>query len=372
MKIVITSVTDTGIYRNMKELVTKLIDRGHNVYIVSPDRGALGSLKLLGCNTIELLDFYPRGKNPLQDFKLYKNYLKIYNKIKPDIVLSLTIKPAVYSGLACRRLKIKYFTTISGAGDALSNPGLLKKITIFLLKIGLKKANNVFFQNEDNKKLFIDEKIIKPNKGIVVAGSGINLNLNPLEPYPTNEKTNFLYIGRVTRDKGVLELFEAIQILKRDGYDLVFNVIGKCDDSLKSVLEQMIDKGLINYYGVVEYEQIHKIIKKNDAIILPSYHEGIANVLLEASAAGRPVLSTNVEGCKETFINGQTGFMFEPRSCDEIIKTVKKFLNLSLKERENMGLEARKYIENKFDRNLVDGEYIRVLEEKIWVFIKKF
>ncbi len=361
MKIVFTSVTDTGILRNKKELIKKLLDMQHEIFIIAPNLGAFVDLQALGCKVFDMV-LEPHGKNPIKELHLYKNYLRLYKIIKPDMVFSLTIKPAIFSGLACKKLKIPYFPTINGIGDALYNPGLTKLFVITLLRISLSKANTIIFQNISNKKFFSEKKILKKQPFVVVPGSGINLKENNLEKYPHNKNLSIIFIGRLTIDKGVLELFEAIKIIKQQRLDILFTFAGPLNKDVQPEFLKMTKTKLINYIGVVPHKKIHSLISKNDAVILPSYHEGISNVLLEAAASGRPILSSYAEGCEETFIDGVTGIGFEPKNYEDIVRAILEFANCSFEIRKEMGLKGRQYIEKVFNRDFVDNEYIKLVE----------
>lgn len=363
MKIVITSITFEGIMRNKKDLLVKLRDIGHAICIVAPSSSSTDGCRELG------FDYYPiaiasHGKNPLNDYGVYRQYLKLYKMIKPDLVLALTIKPNVYSGFACRRLGIPYIGTINGIGDAIFNGGILSALTLCLLKNGLKKAEAVFFQNKTNRQLFIDKGIVKAEDAYLVPGSGININQHPYEEYPlSTEPVVLIFIGRMSKDKGIRELIEASRILKEKGLKIVINLVGACSGIYKDMVDSAVKDGLVNCLGKVEPHEIHKILTNSHAVLLPSYHEGIANVLLEGGAAGRPIIATFAEGCEETFDDGISGIGFKPRDVDSLLQAIEKFLNMTNEERKIMGLEAHKKIIREFDRNIVDDAYMKRIQD---------
>ena len=358
MKIVLASITYEGIMRGRKELMNKLKDEDNEIYIVAPTSRSTEDAKQLGLNYIPIT-IEAHGKNPLRDYSLYLEYLNIYKSISPDVVLNFTIKPNVYSGLACRKLRIPYIGTINGIGDAIYNGGFLSWITLHLLKIGLKKASCIAFQNDKNRSMFVSRKIVPEEKTFLVPGSGINIALHPYEEYP--HETNFIvltFIGRVSRDKGVNELIQAARILKSKGERVLINIVGSCIDSYLDMIEKAHEEGIINYIGKVEPQAIHGIIKESHAVLLPSYHEGIANVLLEGGSAGRPLITTFAEGCEETFDDGISGIGFEPKSTEALVEAIEKFLSMTNEEQRTMGLEAHKKITTEFNRDLVDSAYI--------------
>ena len=355
MRIVVSSITYEGIIRNKKELLDKLSACGNEIFIVAPESAKRDDIY----GKFYSVTIAPHGKNPLKDYALYRQYIKIYKDIKPDIVMNLTIKPNVFSGLACRRLHIPYIGTINGVGDAIYNGGILSKITLMLLKSGLKQANCVFFQNKKNQHLFISKRIVAKEKTILVPGSGINITKHPYEEYPQNDKpVIFTFIGRISRDKGINELLEASRRLKAGGYEFVINVVGSCTDPFKEAVEEAHKQNIINYVGRVEPQAIHGILKESHAVLLPSYHEGIANVLLEGGAAGRPIIASYAEGCEETFDDGVSGIGFEPKSTNALVEAIKKFLDMSNDERRVMGINAHEKIVTEFNREIVDKAYI--------------
>lgn len=363
MNIVITSITYDGIVRGKGELLLELIDAGHKIFIVSPP-GTNYSFVTDHSITYVPIQIESHGKNPISDFQLYLEYVRVYRTIKPDIVLSMTIKPNAYSGMACRRLHIPYIATINGIGDAIYNGGLLRKVSIALLKTGLKDASYVVFQNINNRDLFLKEGITTSSKTVLVPGSGVNLDKHPFESYPNNKHPIVLsYIGRISHDKGIDELLQSAEILRDE--DLTINIIGACSTPYVSIINEAVNKGIINYKERVPSDQIHEIIKQSHAIILPSYHEGISNVLLESAASGRPIIASLVEGCAETFENGVSGIGFEAKSVSSLISAVKCFLALPYAKKEKMGCEAYKKVSKEFDRRIVTRTYLRLIESEL-------
>lgn len=358
-KIIIFSNHDLYTYKLRKELIKNLIDNGFKVIIVLPYGKYVDFLKEMGCEYVNL-PYNRRGMNPLEDLKLLFNYLKIIKNIEPDVVLSYTIKPNIYGGMACRILKIPYIPNITGLGTSIENRGILQKIVLFLYKIGIGKAAMVLFQNNRNMQLFKDNKIVK-NNAKLIPGSGVNLADHPYEEYSENGGIiNFLYIGRIMKDKGILEFIEAATIIKSIYDKAVFDIIGDGEEMYIKQIQQSAEKGVVNYYG--KQDDVHSFIKRSHAIILPSYHEGIANVLLEAASTGRPVLASNVAGCRETFDDGISGLSFEAKSIDSLVDTIKRFIELPYNKKKLMGIEGRKKVEREFDRNIVVDAYLKELK----------
>ncbi|MDR7079138.1 galacturonosyltransferase [Neobacillus niacini] len=355
MKILVLANFGMGLYNFRKELLQELIEQKSKVYLSLPNDEYVPKLKSLGCQFVEThLD--RRGTNPMNDSKLLLHYIQMIKRIKPDVVLTYTIKPNVYGGIACRITKTPYFTNITGLGTAVENKGIIQKITLMLYKTGLKKASCLFFQNKTNLKFFSDKNIVK-NKTRLVPGSGVNLEQHTFEVYPCeSQNIRFIFIGRIMKSKGIEELLEAAKIIKEVYPNTQFDLIGHCEEDYQQQLSELNKSEVLNYHG--QQEDVHSFIKKSHATILPSYHEGTANVLLESASSGRAVLASRVPGCKETFDEGISGFGFDVRSVDSLVEAIIKFINLPYEQKKAMGVAGRKKMEKEFDRKIVISAYI--------------
>lgn len=355
MKLLVFSNFGMGLYKFRRELLQELISNGNEVFISFPNDEYVPMLVDLGCLYIES-KVDRRGINPLSELKLLFSYIKIIKKTKPKIVLTYTIKPNVYGGLACRMTRTPFLPNVTGLGTAIENGGLLQKITLGLYKTGLKSAKCVFFQNKPNRDFFIYKGIVK-SKIKVIPGSGVNLEEHKFEEYPEDDgSVRFLFIGRIMKAKGIDELLKAATQVKQKNLNIVFDLIGFCEEGYADKLEELKDSGIIHYHG--QQSDVHDFIKNAHATILPSYHEGTSNVLLESASTGRPILASNVTGCKETFDEGVSGFGFEAKSVDALIKTINKFIEISYEKKKQMGLAGRKKIEREYDRKIVIDAYL--------------
>jgi galacturonosyltransferase len=320
-------------------------------------------LEKLGCQIIET-KVNSRGTNPFQDIRLVFNYLYILKSYKPDLVLSYTVKSNVYGGMACRIKRVSQIANITGLGDAIENPGLLQKLVLELSKFAFKSTKMVFFQNESNKEFYEKVGIVNPKKTNLIPGSGVNLLKNSFESYPyeTDRMIKFLFIGRLLKDKGLEEYLQASTYLKQKGYPIQCDLVGAFEgDFYKDSVKQYEENGIGKYLG--ESSHIHQLITQYHAVVLPSYHEGMANVLLEAAACGRPILASKIPGCQETFEEGISGLGFEPKSVDSLQDAILKFLSLTTEQRQKMGLAGRKKVEKEFDRQIVVDAYMKQIEK---------
>lgn len=361
-RILILSNHFITLYNFRKELIQKLNDEGHEVYISIPMSSSNEFFSDMGCKIIET-PVDRRGINPVKEFSLIIKYIKIIKKIKPDVVLTYTIKPNVYGGIACTISKIPYIVNITGLGTAVENQGLLQKITLFLYKISMKRAKCIFFQNNENRQFFINN-YIDVDKSRLIPGSGVNLKKYNFEEYPKDsEIIQFVFIGRIMKDKGIDELLEAAKTIKEQYPNVQFNLVGYLEENYKKKLEEFQNKDIIKYYGY--QKDVHSFIKNSHAIINPSYHEGMSNVLLESASTGRPVLASNISGCKETLDEGISGFKFEAKNVNSLIETIIKFIELPYEKKKSMGIAGRRKMEREFDRTIVVDAYMKEISKII-------
>ena len=277
---------DVGLYKFYKELIQELLNQGNEVYISLPDGELVRKLESMGCKFVNTA-VDRRGINPKTDAKLMFFYWKLIKKLHPDMVITYTIKPNIYGGLMCRLLNVPYAVNITGLGTAFQNESKVKKLVTFLYKLAMKKAKVVFFENIGNKQTFLDLKILKENQTCVLNGAGVNLEEYSFCEYPSDEQTRFLFIGRVMKEKGVEELFEAAERMKQKRSYIFFDIVGPMEDDYQTKVEKLTQKGVIAYHG---YQQdVKPFIERCHCFVLPSYHEGMANTLLEAGAMGGPV-----------------------------------------------------------------------------------
>lgn len=355
-KVLIFSNSDQGLYLFRKELLEKLTDR-YCVIISVPEGPYIKQIQKIGCK-IYLTKVYRRSINPINDIKLLLIYRKLIKTYNPDVLLTYTIKPNIYGGMIARLYKTPYITNITGLGTAFEKTGLLQFIIIRLYKSALKKADTIFFQNKKNMEFMLDKEI-KGKSYKLLPGSGVNLSYFSYLEYPSDENLHFLFIGRVMKAKGIDNYLEAAKSIKQKYSNITFHVLGEYEENYKTILERYQTNGYIEYHGRIS--DVRKYFEIAHAIIHPTYHEGMSNVLLEAAACGRPILASNVPGCIEIFDEGITGIGFEPKNTESLINAIASFIKLSYREKEKMGLEGRKKIVEEFDRNFVVNSYMNIL-----------
>lgn len=367
MKILILTNYANGLWLFRKELLLAFMEEGHTVYVSLPPDENVDKLKSLRCNgrAVNIIEtpFERRGNNPVKDLKLFLTYQKLLKKYQPGVVLTYTIKPNLYGGLACRLKGVPYLCNVTGLGTAIEDGGALSRILLWFYKISMKKARSVFFQNTKNKD-FMNRHGVAVHNCKLLPGSGVNLEEHTFTSYlPETEGIVFLAVIRIMKDKGIDEYLEAARRMteKRGGtkVPVKFWLVGEYEEESRAQYEPLIEglenRGVVRYFGHID--NVGEIMAQSHVIVHPSYHEGLSNVLLEAAACGRPVLASNISGCSETFSEGESGFGFAIKSVDALVSAMEKMLALSCEERERMGRAGRAWVEKYFDRNIVLQAY---------------
>lgn len=353
MKKILILVNDvTTIMQFRTELVLALVEAGNEVLVSVPKSERNIEIEALGATVIET-NASRHGKNPLEDFSLYLNYRKLIKEHKPDFVLTYTVKPNAYGGLACGQLKVPYAANVTGLG-VIEDEGLLQKLMLTLYKVGCRKAKCVFFQNKSNLEFFQKRNVVGDNVQLL-PGSGVNIQKFSYLDYPQSEKTNIVFVGRIIKDKGVFELAEvAKQYLSND--NVQFTIVGDVEYGSENPFSELSNVNCVGFH-----KDVRPFLKDAHAVILPSYHEGMANVLLEGASSGRPILASKIPGCEETFDEGVTGFGFKVKDVDSMKSAVDKFLSLSHTQKCEMGKKGREKMENQFNRNIVINKYFNMI-----------
>lgn len=350
------------LYTQRLEIVERLLQEGSEVLLSAPLKDRVSLFTDLGC-TFHRTEFSKRGLNPFGDLVLLCKYLRLLRRTKPDIVLTYTIKSNIYGGIACRLAKVPHLSNMTGLGDGLMHENFVQKVVLVLLRTAFKRTKAVFLQNQTNYQYFIDHKISTKEQSVLIPGSGVNLTRHPVEPFPNDDGTvRLLFIGRILRDKGISEMLEAAQRVHAKHLSFNCDIAGfYVDERYKSMLDEYSQSGAGTYLGF--QKEIHFLIKKYHAVVLPSYHEGMANVLLEAAACARPVLASDIPGCRETFDDGISGIGFHPRSVDSLEQAIETFIALSHKEKIAMGLAGRRKVEQEFSRQIIVDAYMHEINK---------
>lgn len=359
-KIIILSNHHSYTYNFRKEIIERLIDENYKVYVVLPYGEKVELLKEMGCEFIDLpLD--RRGMNPFVDFKLIIKYYKIISKIKPDAVLSYTIKPNIYGGIVTKLKKVPFYPNITGLGSAVENKSVIQKFIISLYRLSLNKSTSIFFQNKENQDFFINH-IFKPEKYKLIPGSGVNLEHFKVMDYLSDDIISFVFISRIMKEKGIDQYLAAAKYINNRYTNIEFHICGFLEDDYEEIINEYEELGIIKYHGMVG--DIREILKDIHCTIHPTYYpEGMSNVLLESLASGRPIITTNRSGTREIVEEGVNGFMIEAKNTKQLISAIEKFINLSYEEKKELGLMGRKTVERQFDRKIVTNAYLEEIKK---------
>ncbi len=364
-KIIILGAYPSSIYNFRGEIIKKLSEVNVTLSMASDASDKeVEVIKSLGC---EYRD-YPidrNGINPIRDTLTLIFLFNSFRELKYDILLAYTIKPIIWGGLAARFTNVKsFYAMVTGLGYAFQKGGfaknLLNTLVKFLYRSALKKSKGVIFQNRDNMQVFIDEGIVPKEKCFLVNGSGVDLSHYYLSPLPSTP--HFLLIARLLGDKGIREYVQAAKLVKQKYPEAVFELVGPEDPSPDGIkldeVHQWTESGAIKYSG--ETTDVRPFIENCSIYVLPSYHEGMPRTVLEAMAMGRPVLTTDVPGCRETVIDGENGWLVERANVEQLAERMVWFIENQDKWQE-MGKRSHDMAYEKFDVHKVNAEILKIM-----------
>lgn len=348
MKILILTNHSFMLYQFRRELIQELL-KEHEVHISVPFGEYIHEFEEMGCRMIHTpLD--RRGINPVTDFKLFINYWKLLKKLKPDMTITYSIKPNVYGGYACRLLRLPYCVNVQGLGTAFQKKVLAQMVTV-MYRVALKKAKIVFFENNSNRDTFLEKKILPIGQTELLPGAGVNLQHYECRSVQKDGCVHFLYVGRLMKEKGVDELFYAARKMKeRYGSKVVFDIVGFFEDSYKETVEKLQHDEIIVFHGF--RKETRPYYAAADCIVLPSYHEGMSNVLLEAASMGKALITSDIPGCREAVDDGISGYLCRAKDQEDLLDKMVRFAEKTDEERVQMGLLGREKMEKEFDKKI--------------------
>ncbi len=353
MKFLVITNHSFMLWQFRRELLAELLKWGE-VIISTPFVGHEQDFLQMGCRCVET-KLERRGKNPLQDLKLYRFYKKLLQDEKPDLVITYSIKPNIYAGLACKTAKIPYYVNVQGLGTAFQRKetALLVKV---MYKFAISDAKTVFFENEANAAFFLKQGIIERSKVVILPGAGVNLDYFFYQPYVEGgAEVHFLFVGRIMKEKGIGELLDAFRILRQEfGNKVVLDIVGffEANESIyKQMIDDLVRDGSACFHGFCEDTRPYYAM--SHCVVLPSYHEGMSNVLLEAAASGRALITSNISGCREAVQDGTTGFLCKVKDTQDLYKCMRRFFLYDRSARELMGKKGRIWMKEKYDRRKV-------------------
>lgn len=356
--ILVLSNHSTWTYKLRGEVLQALVSEGYRVIVAVGYGPEVERLKKIGCEHVDI-PYNRRSVNPLKEMKLFLAYRRLIHRVKPDVVLTYTIKPNLYGAYLCRKNRIPCLINITGLGSALERPGLYQTFFLNLYKYVFKDVYRVFLQNTANRDLFVRKGIVHGNEELL-PGSGVNLEKYVSLTYPSCNTIEFVFIARILKAKGVEEFLEAAHLIREKYPQTIFNICGFCDQDYMGMIGEYVEKGDVVYHGMVD--DTREIYKKTHCTVLPSwYSEGINNVLLESAACGRPIITTNRPGCGEVVDDGVNGFVVKQQDTEDLVRVLERFILLPDEKKKAMGMAGRKKVETQFDRRLVVDKYLEAI-----------
>ena len=369
MKIIICLNTAWNLVNFRAGLIRALVAAGHEVVAVAPDDKYAASLNVLGCRFVPL-HMENGGTNPVQDALLTWRFVRLFARERPDVYLGYTVKPNVYGSLAAHMMRIPVINNIAGLGAVFIKDGWLVRVVRWLYRMALKQSTKVFFQNNDDRQLFVSGGLVRAEVTEVLPGSGIDLTrFTPAftaAVHDVNSIFRFLLIARMLRDKGVGEYVEAARLLRQRWPQAEFCLLGFVDVQnpaaiSRAEIDAWVAEGVVNYLGVSD--DVRTQIATADCVVLPSYREGTPRTLLEAAAMARPIITTDAVGCREVVDDGVNGYLCRVRSAADLAEKMEQILLLSPDQRSEMGQLGRAKIEAEFDEQIVIRSYLAVISE---------
>ena len=356
-----------NIYNFRLGLIKKLKQEGHWVIAIAPADAYTPLLKEEDIDVIEIKHLSRKGTNPLHDLRLCNELRKIYHQQKLNIVLQYTIKPNIYGTIAAKLAGVKSICTVTGLGYTFLNKNIASTIAHWLYKLSFAFANKVLFQNQDDEHVFLAHHLVAKQKTMIVPGSGINTQkFNPAfcTTIQSNNKVRFLMIARLLKDKGVYEYAAAAKRISATNKKTEFHLLGDIDNNnptaiKKEELEEWIENGSIIYHGYTK--DTRPFICNADAVVLPSYREGMPRVILEGLAMGKPCITSNAPGCKDAVEDGKSGLICSVANTEALVESINKFLMLDKEQIAQMSTNARKRAENTFSEEIVFQTYLQIL-----------
>lgn len=349
-------------------LIRGLQSDGWQVVAMAPRDAHVPRVEALGCRFVEL-PMHGSGTNPWLDLRLYRRFKAALATERPAAFLGYTIKPNVYGSLAAHSLGIPVINNIAGLGTAFIRSNWLTTVARLLYRSALRRSHRVLFQNEDDRRYFIDTGLVDPARTARVPGSGVDLEAFAPASLPVRAvgaPLRLLFIGRLLRDKGLVELAQAARLLKARGVSVDIALLGFLDAANRTAISRTeVDawqaEGLLRYLGSTDDVRPH--IADADAVVLPSYREGVPRTLLEAAAMGRPLIASNAVGCRDAVDDGVNGLLARVRDAEHLAAQIGRFVALDASARQAMGRASRAKVEREFDERLVVDTYRRLLRE---------
>ncbi|MDE9450356.1 glycosyltransferase family 4 protein [Aliiroseovarius sp. Z3] len=367
MKVLLTVNAAWNALNFRRPVIQALLNQGHRVTILAPYDTAAPALRDMGCQVIDL-QMDVQGLSPQRDAKLPGRFAAHFATLRPDLILSYTVKNNVFGAVAAKRLGIPFLPNISGLGTGFLSGGALRMVVETLYRFAFRGLPTLFFQNPDDRDLFVQRRLIAPGQARLLPGSGVDLAHFSPTPLPPDNGTVFLMVSRLLRDKGVLEFVEAARQIKNIRNDIHFQILGSIDAANRSALgptqlNRWINEGVIDHLG--EHDDVRPFITGADCVVLPSYREGAPRTLLEAASMARPLIATDVPGCRHVVDDGITGLLCAPRDAEDLRQKLEAFANMPTNTRVMMGGAGREKMLREYDQKIVVDCYMTAIADLV-------
>jgi glycosyltransferase involved in cell wall biosynthesis len=369
-KIIIVANTTWNIYNFRLSLLQSLEKRGYQIVVIAPlDEHIIYLNDLKNGSHLPLHRLKRKSMNPLQDMRFLFELLRLYRREQPDLIVHYTIKPNIYGNIAAFLQGIPSIGVVTGLGYSFIHNGWVKKMTDALYRFSFLGAKRVLFENQDDRTLFIENGLSRAEQSIATKGCGVDTNY--FQPQPKQRSDNrkvFLFIGRLLYDKGITEFVAAARKIRQQDPTADFWVLGELDyGNLAAVSEELltdwIESDVIKYYGNVA--DVRPYIADSDVVVLPSYREGMPRAILEALSMGKPVITTDAAGCRETVEEGKNGFLVPVKSVNQLVDKMQQFCAMSTEKMAMMGVKSRQKAVQEFDQALINQTIVEIIEQTI-------
>lgn len=355
-------------YNFRRGVIQSLIDLGYEVVVLAPYDDAFDKLEEMGCTVIDM-KIDAKGINPINDLFLIGRLYKFYKRFRPSLIIHYTIKPNIYGSLAAKLAGFPALAITTGLGYTFLNDNLVAKVARCLYKFSFNFPKEVWFLNCDDMQTFVERNLVSPQKAKLLHGEGVDTEFYaPKLEVIHDNKVRFLLIARMLWDKGVGEYVNAAKIVKKSYPDVVFQLLGACGVANPSVIERE-QVAVWEKQGVVEYlgttQDVRPYIAQSTCVVLPSYREGVPRTLLEAAAMAKPLIATDVPGCRDVVVDGKTGFVCDVKDSESLASAFIKFLNMKDNERLDMGNAGRDFVEDNFSESLIIQQYMETINRLV-------
>jgi glycosyltransferase involved in cell wall biosynthesis len=370
-KVVVIANTTWNIHNFRLDLLKRLKQKGYQVVVLAPVDEYVTYLNELKFAThVPLRSLNRKGTNPFNDFTLFREFKEHFQREKPDLIINYTIKPNIFGNLAAAMQGIPSVCVVTGLGYSFIHNGWMRKLTNALYRLSFKHAKAVLFENNDDRNLFVEQKLSNPERSFAVNGCGVDTNyFKPRQPKRHSKHPVFTFIGRLLYDKGVVEFVDAAKIVKKRHPDAEFWILGGLDeDNPAAVSEELlttwIKSNVIKYMGNVA--DVRPYIADSNIVVLPSYREGMPRAVLEALSMGKPVITTQTAGCRDTVKEGRNGYLVPIQNTNDLADAMKICCTLPPIDLEIMGQLSRQRAVNEFDTEVVNSHIISIIEQVVY------